>query len=154
MNRRTFIVNTSAVTGSLVLMPHRAFSAAEMENPFKISLAQWSLNRNLKAGKLDNLDFPKLAKREFGIDAVEYVDQFFADKSRDEKYLKELKSRSDGEGVYNHLIMIDTTGPLGAAEKSARDSAVEKTFGWIDAAKFLGCRLIRINAYGDGNADE
>lgn len=154
MNRRSFIVHTSVATGSLLLLPGGIFAESHSNPAFQISLAQWSLNRNLFGGKLNNLEFPKLARREFGIDAVEYVDQFFADKSKDQTYLKELKNRTDGEGIYNHLIMIDTTGPLGAAQKSSRDSAVEKTFGWIDAARFLGCRMIRVNAYGDGNAEE
>ncbi len=140
--------------GSLTLMRPNVFAERTTDLPFKISLAEWSLNRHLKAGKIDNLDFPKIARREFGIDAVEYVDQFFADKSKNQTYLKELKSRADGEGVYSHLIMLDTTGPLGGAEKSARAAAVEKTLPWIDAAKFLGCRLVRVNAYGEGNADE
>lgn len=153
MNRRTFLKTSAVAAGSIALMPRAIFSASN-ETPFKISLAQWSLNRNLKAGKINNLDFPRLAKREFGIEAVEFVDQFFADKSRDQAYLKDLKSRADAEGVYCHLIMLDTNGPLGAAQKSARDTAVEKTYGWIDAAKFLGCRMVRVNAYGDGSADE
>jgi sugar phosphate isomerase/epimerase len=61
-----------------------------------------------------------------------------------------LKGRADGEGVYCHLIMIDTNGPLGAADKAKRDAAVEKTKEWIDAAKFLGCKMVRVNAYGEG----
>lgn len=128
--------------------------ALTREPLFRISLAEWSLNRSLKAGRISNLDFPKIARREFGIEAIEFVDQFFADKAQDKVYLTELKKRARNEGVRCHLIMIDTNGPLGAAEKSARDQAVEKTFAWIDAAKTLGCSIVRVNAYGDGNADE
>src|SRR5690606_39794233 len=47
---------------------------------FKISLAQWSLHRALKSGELDTLDFPANTKNTWGIDAVEYVNQFFMDK--------------------------------------------------------------------------
>src|SRR6478736_1142377 len=124
MNRRTFLKTSGIAAGSVAVMtPRTSVAERTSDLPFKISLAEWSLNRHLKAGKIDNLDFPKISRREFGIDAVEYVDQFFADKSKDQNYLKELKSRADGEGVYSHLIMLDTTGPLGAAEKSARDTA-------------------------------
>lgn len=154
MDRRTFLKTTTAAAGAFAFMPSHTIGAPAREQPFKISLAQWSLNRTLKAGKARNIDFPLIARRDFGIDAIEFVDQFFADKASDKAYLTDLKKRADAEGVYCHLIMIDTTGPLGAAEKSARDTAVEKTFAWIDAAKFLGCRLIRVNAHGDGNADE
>lgn len=50
---------------------------------FKISLAEWSLNKELFSGKLTNMDFPAKAKNEFGIEAVEYVNQFFKDKAND-----------------------------------------------------------------------
>lgn len=153
MNRRTFIKSTTAAAGAMAVLP-RISRAAEAALPFKLSLAEWSLNQHLNAKKIEHLDFPRIAKREFNIDAVEYVDQFFADKSKDAGYLRELKKRADSEGVFSHLIMIDTTGPLGAAEKSARDESVEKTLAWIDAAQALGCRMIRVNAYGEGNAEE
>ncbi len=122
--------------------------------PFRISLAEWSLNKTLRSGKMTNLDFPVVAKREFGIDCVEYVDQFFRDKAGDKTYLRELKTRAEGEGVESGLVMIDTTGPLGHAFASRRDAAVEKTFAWIDAAKFLGCHTVRVNARGGGTPEE
>lgn len=154
MNRRDFM-KTAAAAGSIGALAPSSIGAVFSRDPlFRISLAEWSLNRALKAGKFTNLDFPAIAKKEFGIDAVEFVDQFFADKSRDKVYLAELKKRASNEGVKCHLLMVDTNGPLGAAEKSARDAAVEKTFGWIDAANALGCTIVRVNAYGDGNADE
>lgn len=155
MNRRTFLKLSGAAAASASIFPINSFGAAakswEDDLTFKISLAQWSLNRALGAGKITNLDFPVIARREFDIRAVEFVDQFFADKSKDQGYLTDLKKRADGEGVYCHLIMIDTTGPLGAADKNARQQSVDKTKAWIDAAKFLGCKMVRVNAYGDGN---
>ena len=50
--------------------------AAAKDAGLKLSLAEWSLHRALKAGKLDHLDFPAKAKNDFGIDAVEYVNGF------------------------------------------------------------------------------
>ena len=48
------------------------------ETPFfKLSLAQWSLHREVEKGELDPFDFPKVAK-ELGFEAVEWVDQLFA----------------------------------------------------------------------------
>jgi L-ribulose-5-phosphate 3-epimerase len=153
MNRRMFVKTSAAAAGLVSLMPLNLFSAApkktwEDELTFKISLAEWSLHRALESKKITNLDFPKIA-RAFDIDAIEFVDQFFADKAKDQAYLTELKKRAEGEGVYCHLIMLDTNGPLGASDKSARESAVNKTKEWIDAAKFLGCKMVRVNAYGD-----
>lgn len=139
------------MTLSLPLPLVRADEPSEL---FKISLAEWSLNKTLRAGKMTNLDFPRIAKREFEIDCIEFVDQFFQDKAKDLQYLREVKNRAESEGVATGLIMLDTTGDLGAADKAARDKAVEKTFEWIDAAKFLGCRMVRINARGPQQADD
>lgn len=154
MKRRIFLKLTAGATLGLSMSPAPLAGAELREEPFKISLAEWSFNKTLRAGKMTNLDFPRVAKKEFDIDCIEFVDQFFKDKAKDMAYLKELKDRADSEGVKMGLIMIDTTGDLGAGSKAERDKAVDQTFGWIDAAKYLGCRMVRINARGPQNADE
>ncbi len=121
---------------------------------FSISLAQWSLHKMIRAGELDNLDFPAFAKNEFDIHAVEYVNQFFADKARDEAYLSELKKRCEDEGVTSVLIMVDHEGNLGSTNQADLDQAVENHHQWVEAAKFLGCHSIRVNAYGEGTRED
>jgi sugar phosphate isomerase/epimerase len=121
---------------------------------FQISLAEWSLHKTIFDGKLDNLDFPAKAKNDFGISAVEYVNQFFKDKAKDQAYLADLKKRCDDNGVTSVLIMIDGEGGLGDTNKSQRDTAVENHKKWVEAAKFLGCHSIRVNAYGEGAREE
>lgn len=123
-----------------------AFSVTKADPLFKISLAEWSLNKQLFAGKMDHLDFPMLTKKA-GINAVEYVNQFFMDKARDMAYLKEMKTRADGEGVRSVLIMCDSEGMMGAATAEERAQTVENHKKWVEAAKFLGCHSIRVNAY-------
>ena len=121
---------------------------------FKISLAEWSLHKTLFAGKLDNLDFPRAAKQTFGIDAVEYVNQFFKDKARDADYIAELAKRASDEGVTNVLVMCDGLGNLGDPDSAARTKAVENHFPWVEAAKRLGCHSIRVNAASEGTFAE
>jgi L-ribulose-5-phosphate 3-epimerase len=122
---------------------------------FKISLAEWSLHRFLFKNKTkSNLDFPLISRKQFGIGAVEYVNQFFPDKAEDIKYLNELKNRSDSEGVKNLLIMCDNEGKLGAKSKRERRKAVKNHYKWVDAARFLGCHSIRINAHAEGTPEE
>jgi sugar phosphate isomerase/epimerase len=122
---------------------------------FKISLAEWSLNKAiLREKKLDHLDFAKTAKQEFGIDAVEYVNQMFMDKAKDEAYLGEMKKRCDDLGVKSLLIMCDREGNLGDPDEAKRIKAVENHHKWADAAKFLGCHSIRVNAASSGSYDE
>jgi sugar phosphate isomerase/epimerase len=121
---------------------------------FKISLAEWSLHNALFSNKMTNLDFPAKAKNDFGISAVEYVNQFFKDKAKDEKYLNELKKRCADNGVTSVLIMCDGEGNLGELDKKKRNQAIENHKKWVDAAKFLGCHSIRVNAYGEGTEQE
>lgn len=133
-------------------------ASTAMDSPkellFKISLAQWSLHKMLQAGELDNLDFPAYTKSEFDIHAVEYVNQFFKDKARDEVYLGDLKQRCDDNGIESVLIMVDGEGGLGTVNSDDLTTAIENHHQWIEAAKFLGCHSIRVNAYGEGTREE
>jgi sugar phosphate isomerase/epimerase len=155
-DRRSFIKDLSLLTGAVglgSLLSLDAFSAGKKEF-FTISLAEWSLHNTLFAGKLKNLDFPLKAKRDFGINIVEYVSPFFDKKEKDPAYLKELKNRTDSEGIQNHLIMVDNEGNLGDTDAKARLIAVENHYKWVDAAKYLGCKTIRVNAAGKGTAEQ
>jgi L-ribulose-5-phosphate 3-epimerase len=143
--------------GGLVANASRMLAADSNSsgNPlFGISLAQWSLHRTLFDGTIDNLDFPREAKRTYGIDAVEYVNQFFKDKAKDLKYLGELSQRAADVGVRNLLIMCDGLGKLGDPDAAARTAAIENHFPWVEAAKRLGCHSIRVNAASAGSFDE
>ena len=128
-------------------------SGASKDAFFKISLAEWSLNKQLFSGKLTNLDFPAKAKNDFGIHAVEYVNQFFKDKAQDHAYLAELKKRCDDLGVTNVLIMCDDEGGLGDVQDVRRHQAVDNHKKWVEAAQFLGCHSIRVNAFGEGTRE-
>ncbi len=126
-----------------------------MDNlPFQISLAEWSLHRTLRSGKLDNLDFAKTAKDDYGIEAIEYVNQFFSDKAEDTTYLKDLRTRAEDHGVKSLLIMVDGEAALGDADEQQRMKAVENHYRWVTAAKSLGCHSIRVNAQSQGSYEE
>ncbi len=121
---------------------------------FRMSLAEWSLHRTLFSGKLNHLDFAKVARAEFHLDAVEYVNQFFKDKAGDAAYLAEMRKRADDLGVRSLLIMIDGEGQLGDPDESQRRQAVENHHRWLEAAKALGCHSIRVNAHSRGSFEE
>jgi L-ribulose-5-phosphate 3-epimerase len=128
--------------------------AAEAKEPlFKISLAEWSMHKALQAGKMKNMEFPAFTKK-CGIDAVEYVNQFFKDKARDLEYLGELKKRCEDEEVVSVLIMCDGEGNLGDPDDAKRKQAVENHHQWVEAAKYLGCHSIRVNAHSEGSREE
>lgn len=153
VSRRHFLKNTAALAATAALAPLAAQAFAEKPF-FEISLAEWSLHKALFGNKMTNLDFPVRAKKEFGISVVEYVNQFFKDKAEDKKYLSELLLRCHDNGVRNHLIMVDGEGSLGAPDAAERQKAVENHYKWVDAAHYLGCRTVRVNAFGKGTAQE
>ncbi|MFZ4470107.1 MAG: sugar phosphate isomerase/epimerase family protein [Pirellula sp.] len=153
-NRRHFLASSAA---AVALSASSRWSLGQDTAPnkaYKISLAQWSLHKPLFAKEIDNLDFAKVAKERFGIDGVEYVNQFFKDKAKDAKYLEEMKKRTSDLGVTNVLIMIDGEGGLGNSDAAKRTTAVENHYKWVDAAKYLGCHSIRVNAETDKPYEE
>ncbi|WP_146599382.1 sugar phosphate isomerase/epimerase family protein [Novipirellula aureliae] len=160
-SRRQFLSSSAVALASTGLLGSRLWaneaapSTDDNSPPFSISLAEWSLHRTLgnPSKNVTNLDFPAIAKK-LGIDAIEYVNSFFKDKARDSQYLTDLKSRCDDQGVKSLLIMVDGEGALGAPKEADREKSVTNHYRWIDAAKFLGCHSIRVNAQSSGSYEE
>lgn len=177
-NRRRFL-ETSAAAGigllPLAYVKGKQPAQTDKEPLFKISLAQWSLHRaffgadpgkkwgwkefdrllhspdyqQVLAGKIDPLDFPKIAHQDYGINAIELANLFYFNRAEDQDYLKDLKSRADGEGVEILLIMCDAEGNMGDPDKQAQTQAIVNHQKWVKAAKSLGCHSIRVNARSD-----
>lgn len=150
MLRRNFIKKSLLTLPALTAIPSISFA----EIPLKIGLAQWSLHRALKSKKLDNLDFAKTAKEKFDINVVEYVNVFFSDKAKNKDYLNEMKVRSIDVGVKNSLIMVDGEGSLGDSSEKKRIKAIDNHKKWVEAANYIGCNHIRVNAAGNGTEAE
>ena len=151
-SRRKFITSLSASLAASSLLSNADHH--KKKQLFQISIAEWSLHKSLFGKKISNLDFPVVAKKEFKISAVEYVNQFFKDKATDKNYLNELKKICDNEGVKSLLIMCDGEGKLGDPDKNKRISSVNNHKRWIEAAKHLGCHSIRVNASSSGSYDD
>ncbi len=157
IRRREFLKRTALAASAPIALSGRSFAHRfqDKDKPlFKISLAQWSLHRMLQGGKLDALDFAAFAKNEFGIEAIEYVNSFFKQYAQDKAYLDQLKRRADDNGVKNLLIMVDGEGALGDPDDVKREHAIINHYKWVNAAKFLGCHSIRVNAQSSGTYDE
>lgn len=154
LDRRIFI--KSALTTSLAVAANPPVLAAEKEPLYRISLAQWSLNKHFQAkgGDLDNLDFAQVAREQFDIDHIEYSSQIFQDKAADKAYLAQMRQRQRDAGATALLIMVDLEGDLGDPDPKARTQAVENHYKWADAAKYLGCHSVRVNAASKGSWDE
>ena len=156
LKRRDFLKFGASIAGALAATDLRGSLLSDLKKPivFKISLAEWSLHRTLQSKEIDHLDFYSVAKKEFDISAVEYVNTFFFNKAKDATYLKEMKTRADDLSVKSLLIMCDNEGNLGDPDDSKRKTAVENHYKWAEAAKFLECHSIRVNARSEGSYDE
>lgn len=156
--RRDFLQKTAATMTAAVLSPS---IISAMAPKIEISLAEWSLHRGIQSGKVDHLDFPSIAREDFGVSVVEYVNGLFGGSKMNFKeagqnagYLNELLKRSKDAGVVNHLIMVDEEGLLALPDEKQRLQSVDNHKKWIDAAKFLGCRTVRVNLHGEGTPDD
>ncbi|MGD0754518.1 MAG: sugar phosphate isomerase/epimerase family protein [Bacteroidales bacterium] len=157
--RRSFIKKSFLGAGLLMIAPSIDLKS-QNNSGIKISLAEWSLHRTIRDGKIDHLDFPAIAKKDFNISAVEYVNGLFGGTKMDFKeaaknsaYLNELLKRSKDAGVFNHLLMVDDEGPLALPDGKVRLLAVDDHKKWIEAAKLLGCLTVRVNLHGDGTPE-
>lgn len=119
----------------------------------KLSLAQWSLHKELQAKKLDPLDFAQVA-HELGFTGIEYVSTFYKDNVLNSLYLQEMNEKASKYKVIQLLIMVDGEGNLGDIDTIKRNVVVTNHHKWIDAAVRLGCHSIRVNAHGEGSAEQ
>ncbi|MAJ82803.1 MAG: xylose isomerase [Flavobacteriaceae bacterium] len=154
MKRRNFLSVTLTAGIATSVLPSTNFIKFNSIQNLKISLAQWSLNKSIKTGKLPILDFAKKA-RSFGIEGIEFVSGLY---TRDTDILermsmnslaKELIKRSDDYGIDNVLFMIDNQGDLASSKKNERLQAIDNHKKWIDLSAEIGCKTMRVNLNGE-----
>lgn len=153
-NRRTFIKKTTLLSAVVALPSLYAFKTKSEITMPKISLAQWSLNRAFFGKTLDPINFAKIAKNDFDISAIEYVNQFYTENASNETFWHEMAIRASDEGVESLIMMVDEEEKLGDLNAKKRKKAVEDHYKWVHAAKLLDCHSIRVNAFGEGSPDE
>jgi len=153
-SRRNFIKKTALGSAalSLPILPGIAASPkkiSKMKSP-KISLAQWSMHKSIFQGSIKAVDFAQIARSQFEISGIEYVNQFYSKQANDEQFWQEMKQRATDHGVESLIMMVDEKEQLGDSDGHRRKNAVEDHYKWVHAAKLLGCHSIRVNAFGDG----
>lgn len=117
-----------------------------------ISLAQWSLVREVMNGDWKTLDFPRVAREDFGLNGIEFVNTLFEVPTAN--YLKQLKRNAEDYGVKMVLIMVDAEGETCTPSKEERKQTVINHRKWIDIAQYLGCHAIRTNCIGAKDIDK
>ncbi|MBK6389367.1 MAG: sugar phosphate isomerase/epimerase [Saprospiraceae bacterium] len=153
MLRRKFLESTTVgLMGMPLLSTGSLFNHQNWIMKSDISLAQWALVDEVKSGKWKNLDFPKIAREDFGLNGIEFVNTLFEVPT--EGYLKKLKANAATHGVTMVLIMVDDEGD-GASDTSAGRKQFDINHRkWIDIAHYLGCHAIRTNCRGPKDADK
>lgn len=152
----SFIALSCKQTGKKEEVDLASTMTEEVKPFFKLSLAQWSLNKSIRFDGADPLDFAQRAS-EFGFGGIEYVSQLYSKKIESmgmDSVLTQLKANSEKFGVKSLLIMVDGEGSLASTDAAERMKTIENHYKWVDAAKFLGCHSIRVNAHGEGSAEE
>lgn len=153
VTRRGFIGKSLAIgAGSLIspallkMQPLQASSRSIWVGKNDISLAQWALVDEVQSGKWKTLDFPRIAREDFGLNGIEFVNTLF--EVPIVTYLNRLKKNADDYGVKMVLIMVDGEGETCTPSKEERKQTVINHRKWIDIAQYLGCHAIRTNCIG------
>ncbi|MDG1337472.1 MAG: sugar phosphate isomerase/epimerase [Flavobacteriaceae bacterium] len=158
MKRKEFIKLTS--TGALGLSSFGYLSCSSpKEIFFKLSLAQWSLNKSIREGGMSPYLFAEKSK-ELGFSGLEYVNQLYEDVMKSDNKSASLKKfieknnqlASDFE-MENVLIMIDEEGDLAAEDEEQRLKSIDNHKLWIDTAAEMNCSSVRLNLYGSKDVE-
>ena len=161
MKRKEFIKLASTTALGISSLGYMSLQKPK-ELFFKLSLAQWSLHKNIKYGDMDPYEFAQVAKS-FNFSGIEYVTALYDNvmKVRDGDMSKAItfwarknKKLAEINDIKNVLIMIDEIEGLAEENKSRRLKAVDNHKMWIDAAEIMGCESVRLNLYGSSNADK
>ena len=112
---------------------------------YKISLAEWSLHKAIQSRLMTNLDFPRIAREQFGIEGLEFVNGLWEAPTSD--YLRRLKRNMTATGTKCVLIMCDGEGYMGHPDKAMRMAAADNHRKWVDTTAELGGHAIRTNMY-------
>jgi L-ribulose-5-phosphate 3-epimerase len=117
-----------------------------------ISLAQWALVEEIRAEKWTTLDFPQVAREDFNLNGIEFVNTLFD--LPNVEYLNQLKRNAARFYVEMILIMVDDEGDGCASTKKERKQFAGNHQKWIDIANYLGCHAIRTNCRGEANINK
>jgi len=156
ISRRDFMEKSAILSAAGLMIPaiDKGFKASATPRMTydDISLAQWALVDEIRDGKWKTLDFPRVAREDFGLNGIEFVNTLFEVPTVD--YLNKLKKNAEDQNVKMVLIMVDAEGDGCEPTKELRKQFVINHKKWIDIAHYLGCHAIRTNCRGPENVDK
>ncbi|MEW6357522.1 MAG: TIM barrel protein [Planctomycetota bacterium] len=113
-----------------------------------IGLAGWAINGRFRAKEnpLRIVDFPKVAKDEFGIDRIELNSPFL--ESHEDNHLKAILKAAEKAGVIMEGMAVDGTGDLSLLDEAKRAQSIANAMAYFDVAEKLGLKYFRVNTGG------
>ena len=155
VNRREFLGTAVAVSvaSSLGITPAEGSvgpAGPKRSKTDDISIAQWALVQEIRDGKWKNSDFPRIAREDFDINGIEFVNTLFELPTL--SHLNRLRRNAEKYKVTMILIMVDDEGETCDPSREARIQTAINHRKWVDIAKYLGCHSIRTNCRGPKNA--
>jgi len=119
-----------------------------------IGIAGWAINRRFRDEDepLALLDFPRLAREEFGLSHIEINNVFM--QSKDAAYCAEVLAASKEAGVTMWGMAVDGTGNLSAFDEDERKEAVANAMAYFEIAGHLGLKYFRVNTGGTPESGE
>lgn len=154
MNRRQALKQLTILAAATPLSKTWLHAASHSKPWLELAVQQYSFNRQLRAGTLDLLDFPKTVVQGTGIKVLEYFNGHMEDKAGKLKYFKELRQRTDDLGASNTMILCRSKPALDSPDPSIRAKAIEGYRPWLDATNILGAHCIRVDVRSSGDAEE
>ncbi|MCB0283905.1 MAG: TIM barrel protein [Calditrichaeota bacterium] len=149
--KKTAILTAGSMVAPAMMPSSKAIATPHMTHD-DISIAQWALVDEIREGKWKNLDFPRIAREDFDINGIEFVNTLFEVPTVD--YLNQLKKNADDYGVKMVLIMCDAEGDGCEPTPALRKQFVINHKKWVDIAHYLGCHAIRTNCRGPKDVDK
>jgi sugar phosphate isomerase/epimerase len=114
----------------------------------EIGIAGWAFNRSIREQKsLTLLEFPALARQEYGVGVIELVSTFFENQTA--QYLNKLREEIERHDLRVANIAVDT-GSLASPDEKVRRTDLETIKQWFHVARAVGADAIRVNT---GHAD-
>ena len=157
INRRDFLSRSVAagMASSIAISGRGLADTSDAAGPKRankddISLAQWALVNEIREGKWKNSDFARIARDDFGINGIEFVNTLFELPTL--SHLDQLRRNAEKYKVKMVLIMVDDEGETCEPSREVRIQTAINHRKWIDIAKYLGCHSIRTNCRGPRNA--
>ncbi|MEZ5570404.1 MAG: TIM barrel protein [Halioglobus sp.] len=143
MNTRREFLQLLSLVAAGALVPRPTLAA---EYSPKLGVAQWTFNSKFLSGEFSTALFPKYVHDNFGVNTIEWASTLLPNPNSTAQY-KAIVDACRNYGMHSHALLVD--GPaLGVSGSARRNHAIDFYKPWIEAAHYLDCKYLRVNAWG------